>query len=60
MSRPAFSMADLQAGAKKLDTAVVAEGKGGDSKPIASAVDREALDSLENLYDKHNGDLDLM
>ena len=54
-----FNVADLQQAQKKLNTVETAEGK-TDSKPSSSSTDNKALGSLEELYDKHGGDLDLM
>ncbi len=59
MSKPAFSISDLQRGAKSLNTAPPAEDKKVDSK-ASQEVDREALQKLEDLYIKHEGDLDLI
>lgn len=60
MSRPAFSMSDLQSGAKKLNTVEhPSELKASlaDAKP---SYDSEALVPLEELYVKYDGDLDLI
>ena len=54
-----FNVADLQKAQKKLNTVETAEGK-TDSKPSSSSADNKALGSLEELYEKHGGDLDLM
>ena len=57
-----FSVADLQKAQKKLnsvpDPAAAADSKSSSSAPPAP--DSKALNSLEELYDKHGGDLDLM
>ena len=59
MSKPAFSMADLQQGAKKLNTVdAPAESKAGSSGD--SKADSAGLEALEILYDKHGGDLDMI
>ncbi len=66
MSRPPmFSAADLQRGAKGLNQAPEAKDSNSSSSSSSSGggVDegeREALDRLEQLYERHNGDLDLM
>ena len=59
-----FNPADLQKAQKKLnsvpDPEAAADSKAG-SKPLApSGGDSKALGSLEELYEKHEGDLDLM
>ena len=54
-----FNVADLQKAQKKLNTVETAEGK-TDNKPSSSGADSKALGSLEELYEKHGGDLDLM
>ena len=61
MSAPAFSMADLQRGAKKLNSVsdTPAESK-SDAKSSSSDSDSAALKSLESLYNSCDGDLDLM
>ena len=61
MSRPAFSMADLQTGAKKLSasSSIGSEVK-SDAKSSSSQSDSATLKSLESLYDRYDGDLDLM
>eukprot|EP00428_Durinskia_dybowskii_P080433 CAMPEP_0170424412 /NCGR_PEP_ID=MMETSP0117_2-20130122/37541_1 /TAXON_ID=400756 /ORGANISM="Durinskia baltica, Strain CSIRO CS-38" /LENGTH=111 /DNA_ID=CAMNT_0010683273 /DNA_START=23 /DNA_END=358 /DNA_ORIENTATION=- len=58
MSKPAFSMYDLQSGAKKLNTVEPPPADSKGSKGSSSGHDQAAVESLENLYDKHNGDLD--
>ena len=57
-AKPAFSISDLQSGAKRLNTVdAPSESKNAEAKPV---FDRAALEPLEDLYDKHNGDLDLI
>ena len=60
-AKAAFSLADLQQGAKKLNN--VGEPEAGakktESKDDAAAA-AAALESLEQLWDKHAGDLDLI
>lgn len=64
MSKPAFSLADLQQGAKKLNTVEApAECKQGGTQTHpagGSKADGAGLEALESLYDKHGGDLDLL
>ena len=56
-----FNVADLQKAQKKLNAVEIAEGKSTEgSKPSPSSTDTKALGSLEELYEKHGGDLDLM
>lgn len=61
MSGPSFTMADLQRGAKRLSAS---SGLGSESKSDAkSSSDHSnsaAIKSLESLYDRYDGDLDLM
>ncbi|KAJ1431979.1 hypothetical protein B484DRAFT_430072 [Ochromonadaceae sp. CCMP2298] len=52
-----FSLADLQQGAKKLQTAAPSETKPSNSSLDA---DEEGLKRLEDLYTKYNGDLDII
>lgn len=56
-AKAGFSISDLQQGAKKLNATEVehrAESK-------ASAAERDAgIEALEQVYDKHNGDLEAM
>ena len=53
-----FSMADLQGGRKGLkDAPAPAEAKGGGAPDEAELA---ALRQFEDLYEKHNGDLDLI
>ena len=56
MSKVGFSVADIQQGAKRLNS-VPEPRKADEKKPDSAAGDLEAL---EDLYEKHNGDLDLM
>ena len=60
MSKPAFSIADIQSGMKRLNSVdPPAESKSkADAKPTAE--EEEAMDRMEALYEKHNGDLDLI
>ena len=51
-----ISIADLQSGSKRLNT--VAETK--PSKSSSTELDPVMLESLQDLYTRHNGDLDLM
>jgi hypothetical protein len=58
--KAAFSLADLQQGAKKLATVAEPEAaKKTESKDDAAAA-AAALESLEQLWGKHGGDLDLI
>lgn len=60
-SKPAFSLADLQKGAKALNTAVVeTEKKAGAQTKDDAAASAATLDSLEKLYEKHAGNVDLI
>jgi len=61
-AKAAFSLADLQQGAKKLTQVGEPEAcaaKKTESKDDAAA-SAAALESLEQLWDKHAGDLDLI
>eukprot|EP01031_Cornospumella_fuschlensis_P036710 gene36710-44532_t len=52
---PGLSISDLQSAAKKLNTV----DEPADRKPAkADASERSAIEALEDLYDKHDGDLD--
>lgn len=54
-----FNASDLLSGAKQLNT--VPESKGNKvSQTIDSDVDPNALRIFEDIYEKHNGDLDDM
>lgn len=57
-SKPAFSFADLQKGAKALNTRE-SESKKTESKDTAAAA-AATLESLERLYEKHGGNVDLI
>jgi hypothetical protein len=57
MSKAGFSIADLQKGAKRLNT-VETDEKAESKKPDEIA--QQDLQALEDLYNKYNGDLDLM
>lgn len=55
-----FSIADLQQGAKKLQVSTPSDSKSSGAKGGSSAQDSAALNALEDLYEKHDGNLDLM
>jgi len=57
-SKPAFSLADLQRGAKSLNT-TEKKAAGLQTKDDAAA-SAATLDSLEKLYEKHAGNVDLI
>ena len=59
MSKGGFSVADLQKAQKKLNSVEVAESKTGGSA-VPAPQDSKALHSLEELYESHGGDLNLM
>ena len=59
MSKGGFSVADLQKAQKKLNSVEVAESKTS-SSAVPAPQDSKALHSLEELYESHGGDLDLM
>lgn len=61
MSKPAFTMADLQMGAKKLSASsgIGLEVK-SDTKSSSNQSDSATIKSLESLYNRYDGDLDLM
>mmetsp|Transcript_41438 Transcript_41438/g.129784 ORF Transcript_41438/g.129784 Transcript_41438/m.129784 type:complete len:105 (+) Transcript_41438:166-480(+) len=54
---PLFSAADLQAGAKGLEDAGPAESKGAKSGGGDDKESFSMIDTLEALYEKHNGDI---
>lgn len=58
MSKAGFSIADLQSGSKNLNP--VAESKQGHSSATEAALDEAAVRNLEQLYNRFDGDLDLM
>ena len=60
MSKPAFDIADIQKGAKKLNSVTPQSEAKADAKGSSSDVDEGTLTSLEELYEKLEGDLDLM
>jgi hypothetical protein len=55
---PAFSIADLQGGSKRLSA--VPESKSGGSKASDIELDPVLVEKYKELYQKHDGDLDLM
>jgi len=61
-AKAGFSLSDLQQGAKKLQT--VGEPEVGGAKKVESKEEAlasaTALQSLEELWDKHGGDIDLI
>jgi mannose/fructose/N-acetylgalactosamine-specific phosphotransferase system component IIB len=57
MSKAGFSIADLQHGAKKLNT-VEPPSEKAQAKSVV--LNEEEVQALEELYQKHDGDLDLM
>ena len=61
-AKPTFSLSDLQKGAKGLHhTEPRAAGAGSkDSKDSKDGSNEDARQALEELYEKYNGDLDLM
>lgn len=56
--KPAFNIADLQSATKRLNSVDNVEAKKADSKPIMDQSERHAIESLENIYTKHNGNID--
>jgi hypothetical protein len=59
MSKGGFSAADLQRGMKMLNSAPERVESKAESKS-GSEFEKETLRSLEELYEKYEGDLDLM
>jgi hypothetical protein len=59
MSKGGFSVAELQQGMKKLSSATERAEFKAESK-TSSDFEKESLRALEELYEKHEGDLDLM
>ena len=59
--KPSFNMSDLQSASKRLNSVDSSiEAKKADSKPVMDDTERNAIQSLENIYNKHNGDIDLI
>ncbi len=58
MSKAGFSIADLQQGAKKLNN--VEQPAESKIQTGAKSVSEEETQPLEELYEKHHGDLDAM
>ena len=56
-AKPGFSISDLQSGAKQLNSAEIE--KRTESKQ-ATAERETAIITLEQIYNKHDGDLDKM
>ena len=59
MSKPAFSIADLQSGAKKLNE-VIPDEKGSNESKESKIENAEAIDNLVRLYNRSDGNLDIM
>ena len=57
MSKSGFSIADLQQGAKKLNTVEPPSEK---SQAKAAPLNEDEVKALEELYTKYDGDLDQM
>ena len=55
-----INIADLQSGAKRLNHTTDNDSKKVDSKPIMDETERNAIESLENIYNKHNGNIDMI
>ena len=53
-----INIADLQSGAKRLHTTIDNDAKKADSKPVMDDTERNAIESLENIYNKYNGNID--
>ena len=58
--KPSFNIADLQSASKRLNSVDNVEAKKADSKPVMDDTERNAIESLENIYNKYNGDIDLI
>ena len=59
MSKPAFSIADLQSGSKQLNS-VPQEKASAKSMAVDEELDATAVAALEEIYERHNGDIELM
>lgn len=57
-----FSISDLQQGAKSLSSTPAESKNANDhhNKSSSSSEDRAAIEALEDVYNKHNGDIDAM
>jgi hypothetical protein len=58
MLKPSFNIADIQSASKRLNSVENVEAKKADSKPIMDESEKHAIESLENIYIKHNGNID--
>jgi hypothetical protein len=54
-----INIADLQSGAKRLNNVDNIDSK-QDSKPIMDETERNAIESLESIYNKYNGNIDMI
>jgi len=55
-----INIADLQSSAKRLNNVDNIDSKKVDSKPIMDETERNAIESLESIYNKYNGNIDMI
>lgn len=60
--KPSFNIADIQSASKRLNNVDIdhIDAKKADSKPVMDESERSAIEALENIYNKYNGDIDLI
>ncbi len=58
-AKPVISLAALQSGSKNLSN-VVPESKSAKAAAADAELDENAVEALQAIYDKHDGDLDAM